>query len=147
MSVLPASQSSAFFRVPGEQLTLRASLLCSRMHNQLSELRKIETARHELSADQKAGRAFETKLRGFANGPRENGSDFPGVRVAIAAQLSHVDACGHQGRLPKPQRSRGVASGVLISASLACRYLPCQFAASADCAAYSETSPKTGHSL
>lgn len=80
-------------------LTLRASPRCSRIRYQLSELRKIETSRHELSADQKAGCASETKLRGFASGARENASDFPGVRLAVAAQLSHVDACGPQGRI------------------------------------------------
>jgi hypothetical protein len=52
-----------------------------------------------LSANQKAGRAFEIKLRGFGKGARENGSDFPGVRLAVAAQSSHVDPCGPQGRI------------------------------------------------
>jgi hypothetical protein len=34
-----------------------------------------------------------------ASAARENASDFPGERLAVAAQLSHVDACGPQGRI------------------------------------------------
>jgi len=98
-----------------------------------------------LDAQSQSRCAVKAEALSFFDGARQRCVNFFCVPPAIFVEPSHV----HTRILEYRVDLRVFVDTVRtpIKASWATRYLPCHWAASAERAAYSETSPNTGHSL